>query len=185
MELQLILPLAIALLAAIFISLPFFRRGKDSSLEDDALRPDPRAERLRTLHVRKDTLLSALADIEFDHGLGKLSTADYKDLSRKYRAEAAAVLKEIDEATGRNWDAAFADELESEIKSKRKKVVLNDYEDEEIEKEIIRARESAWGSPETAACPECGSTCGPDDLFCARCGASLKGGPEDKKAKSV
>ena len=185
MELQLILPLAIALLAAIFISLPFFMRGKGEVSEENALRPDPLAERLRTLHVRKDTLLSALADIEFDHGLGKLSTADYKDLSRKYRAEAAQVLKEIDDATGRNWDDAFADELENEIKSKRKKLVLNDYEDEEIEKEIIRARENAWSSAETAACPECGGACGPDDLFCARCGASLKGGPEDKKAKSV
>ena len=184
MELQLILPLAIALLAAIFISLPFFMRGKGGVSEENALRPDPLAERLRTLHVRKDTLLSALADIEFDHGLGKLSTADYKDLSRTYRAEAAQVLKEIDDATGRNRDA-FADELESEIKSKRKKLVLNDYEDEEIEKEIIRARENAWSSAETAACPECGGACGPDDLFCARCGASLKGGPEDKKAKSV
>lgn len=185
MDLQLILPLAIALLAAIFISLPFFRGGKGYAPGEHAALPDPRAERLKELHSRKASLLSAINDIEFDHGLGKLSTPDYKDLSRKYRAEAAAVLKEIDEASGRSWETASTDDLENEIRSQRKKLVLNDYEDEEIEKEILRARESGWSSPDARACPECGGSCGPEDLFCARCGASLKGGPEDKKLKSV
>jgi hypothetical protein len=185
MDLQLILPLAIALLAAIFISLPFFMSGKDYSRDDNIAAPDPRAERLKELHSRKDSLLSALNDMEFDHGLGKLSTQDYKDLSRKYRAEAAQVLKEIDESTGPGREAASSDDLENEIRSKRNKLVLNDYEDEEIEKEILRARESGWSSPDAQACPECGGACSPEDLFCARCGASLKGGPEDKKLKSV
>jgi hypothetical protein len=185
MDLQLILPLAIALLAAIFISLPFFTGGKGGPRDESSAAPDPRRERLRELHSRKDSLLSAINDIEFDHGLGKLSTPDYKDLSRKYRAEAAQVLKEIDEASGRSRDAASPDDLEDEIKSKRKKLVLNDYEDEEIEKEILRARESGWGSPDARTCPECGAACGPEDHFCARCGGSLKGGPEDKKLKSV
>lgn len=185
MDLELILPLAIALFAAIFISLPFFRGGKGDARDEHAAAPDPRVERLRELHSRKDSLLSAINDIEFDHGLGKLSTSDYKNLSRKYRAEAAEVLKEIDEAAGGSRETASADDLENEIRSRRKKLVLNDYEDEEIEKEILRARESGWSSPDAQVCPECGSACGPEDLFCARCGASLKGGPEDKKLKSV
>ena len=68
MDLELILPLAIALFAAIFISLPFFTGGKGDARDEHAAAPDPRAERLRELHSRKDSLLSAINDIELITG---------------------------------------------------------------------------------------------------------------------
>jgi tetratricopeptide (TPR) repeat protein len=48
------------------------------------------------LYERKRTALRALRELEFEHGAGHLSDADYADLRARYEAEAAAVLTELD-----------------------------------------------------------------------------------------
>jgi uncharacterized membrane protein YvbJ len=177
--LEIILALVIAALAALFISMPFFSRSKNTGGTEYI--PDPRDERLRALRVQKDSLLNAIKDIEFDHGLGKLSGEDFEELLGRYKVETAQVLKDID-AIVKNGPIREDDDLEREIWAERKKF-LTSYNDEEIEKEILRAREAMWNTTsDTVYCSNCGSACEADDLFCSRCGAKLKTMTENKNA---
>lgn len=165
-----ILALVIALLAALFISAPFFFKSKTAG--GDEYFPDPRAEKSKELGSRKDSLLTAIKDIEFDYGLGKLSREDYEELHGKYRSEAAGLLKEIDSlGAGAEAEGGYED-LEREIRAQRGKYVSS-YDDEELEKEILRAREASWNESPERYCPKCGSGRAQDDLFCSKCGAKL------------
>jgi len=179
--LETILALAIALLAAIFISVPFFLRSRKADGEEYF--PDPRAERVKELDSRKDSLLSAIKDIEFDHGLGKLSREDFEELHGKYRAEAASILKEID-SIGGAFPGEDYDDIESEIRAERNKF-LSPYDDLEIEKEILRAREAAWTEGGERFCTKCGSGAGAEDLYCSKCGANLDQQTETRNARPL
>lgn len=176
--------LVIALLAAIFISLPFFIRTGGGS--GDEYFPDRRAEKLKDLNSRKDSLLTAIKDIEFDYGLGKLTRDDYEELHGRYRIEAASLLKEIDSIAGAPPSGApdDGDDLEKEIHAERTKFLIP-YDDEEIEKEILRAREASWGEEADRHCTKCGSAAGEEDLFCSKCGAKLNPITENRNARPL
>lgn len=176
--------LFIAVLAALFISLPFFfRHGSENpGYEEGNHSPDPGLEKIKNLEARKESLLSAIKDIEFDYGLGKLSKEDFEELRDKYKVEAASALREIDILVNQSGKTMTDDDLEKEITAERK-LLLTDYEDEEIEKEILSAREAAWQNDEDQlVCPECGNEYGREDLFCSKCGAKLKEETENKQA---
>jgi len=180
--------IVIAALAAIFISLPFFRRAGNESAGNpgSSLRPNPRMEQLKELNARKESLLSAIKDIEFDYGLGKLSREDYEDLNSRYKVEAADVLKKMDEIAEGSSEAPVEDELEKEIKEARMRGYSVYEDDEEIEKEILMAREASWArESEERRCPECGSAYDADDLFCSKCGHKLDGDTNKQHAESV
>jgi hypothetical protein len=49
---------------------------------------------------QKQAVLRALKDLEYERGLGKLSDEDYRELATRYRAEAKAVLRSIDDNLG-------------------------------------------------------------------------------------
>ncbi|MCG8650831.1 MAG: hypothetical protein MI861_13415, partial [Pirellulales bacterium] len=137
---EIVIALVISGLTAVFIALPFFlSRGKDvSDFEDEAVK-DPVLERLRLLEGRKESLYSAIRDIDLDYGLGKLTKEDYDELRKKYRSEAAVVLREIDGiAEGRGTQDLDA-EIEAEIKRSRR-APAKDPQDDDIEKEILAAR---------------------------------------------
>lgn len=51
---------------------------------------------LHHLLSRKDSIYTAIKDLEFDHKTGKLSDEDYEELRTKFEQQAAAVLAEID-----------------------------------------------------------------------------------------
>jgi tetratricopeptide (TPR) repeat protein len=68
------------------------------------LRADARArtflplpvDRRQQLAEEKRAALAALRELEFEHGAGHVSDADYADLRRRYEGEAAVVLTELD-----------------------------------------------------------------------------------------
>lgn len=127
------------------------------------------------LEVQKDSLYSAIRDIDLDHGLGKLTQEDYDDLRRKYRLEAASVLKEIDSITNSSGLQDLDSEIEAEISKSRTTATESSLEDE-IEKEISSARTgqpSVFSAPASLSCPACGSEINADDLFCSKCGEKL------------
>lgn len=63
----------------------------------------PRAE-----EEQKRAVLRALKDIEFEHRVGKISDADYRELVARYRAEAKRLLRSLEAAEGPLRDAALA-----------------------------------------------------------------------------
>ena len=49
--------------------------------------------------TRKQLLLRALKDLEHDHAVGKIDREDYEDLAARYREEAKAAMREMDESS--------------------------------------------------------------------------------------
>lgn len=176
---EIVIALVISGLTALFIALPFFLNkggsaGRNTG-ELENLPPDPALERFNTLQVQKESLYSAIRDIDFDFGLGKLTAEDYEELRQKYRIEAASVLKDIDNITNDSGTATLDSEIEAEIKKSRG-VENTVSEEDEIENEILRARkpaQSEFTARTTISCPDCGHESLQDDLFCSKCGAKL------------
>ncbi len=125
--------------AAAFIALPFFKRRLNEEKPQGVNSIDPIEEKLREFNSEKESLYSALKEIDFDYYTGKLSKEDYDELEKKYKAEAVFILKEIDNIQGKTNAPNLDEEIEREIRAIRE-TKLTDEGD--IEKEILRARGS-------------------------------------------
>lgn len=171
---DIIIILIITAAAAIYIVLPFFIQKKD--LANETLvnsytnQEDPITEKLKILDNKKETLVSAIRDIEFDYGLGKLSKEDFEELDNKYKLEAASVLKEMDEIQKQDDRQTSGDEIESEILSYRKTGVSDDVL---MEEEITAFRSANQNNKSEIKCQKCGAEKSTADLFCSKCGAKL------------
>jgi len=171
----------IAAAVAIYISLPFFRRTVDKESDNPEMltniSEDPAVQKLKTLENQKDTLYSAIKDIEFDFSLGKLSAEDFQELNTKYKIEAAGVLKEIDSLSSNNekefLDSKLDSKIEQEILSYRKSRGTNESLENDLEREIaaFRAANKTSGS---YVCSQCGAEYGEEDAFCSKCGVKLQ-----------
>ena len=166
--------LIITALVALYIALPFFLRKKyyvnDTLASSQSVNQSSVADRLISLNNQKETLYSAIRDIDFDYGLGKLSKDDYEELNNKYRDEAASVLKQIDDLEKEGGVQTFDQELEQEILSYRK-VSTSSIGDDAILEEEISVFRAANINKQT--CSECGAEYTLEDAFCSKCGVKL------------
>jgi hypothetical protein len=162
------------IITAVFIILPFFKKNTDvENPIHQKSNPieNPSLVELKRLNSEKELLYTALNDIEFDYGLGKLSREDYDELKEDYKAKAVSVLKQIDEISKGVHSTELEDELEKEITAIRN---LKSLEENEIEKEILKARKQNIDKNEYLSCLNCGKEYSPGDLFCSGCGIGLK-----------
>jgi tetratricopeptide (TPR) repeat protein len=83
--------LALAVPAAAFTLWPLLR-GRDRRARLLPLPPDEREQLLEAKRVA----LSALRELDFEHGAGHVSDADYAELRTRYEAEAATTLRALD-----------------------------------------------------------------------------------------
>jgi flagellar biosynthesis/type III secretory pathway M-ring protein FliF/YscJ len=75
-------------LVVLLVTAPLRRRGEDEATESAA-----RAE----LDAARDAKYREIRDAELDYRVGKLSEADWRALDRGLRAEAVAILRQLDE----------------------------------------------------------------------------------------
>ncbi|MFQ5788671.1 MAG: zinc ribbon domain-containing protein [Thermodesulfobacteriota bacterium] len=123
-------------------------------------------DKWKKLTSQKESLYSALKDIEFDYGLGKLSKDDYEELKKTYKVKASTVLKQLDDIGKDSNITSLEEEVEKEINAIRKlKKERNENDNrigydinEEITQKII------------LNCEECGKEYSPQDNFCSQCG---------------
>lgn len=87
MEVLLVLVIVVAL--ALFVSVPLRHRAAEGPPATE----DPRRAELE---ARKEALYRQIRDAELDREQGKLSREDWARLDAELRAEAIAVLREID-----------------------------------------------------------------------------------------
>lgn len=112
--------------------------------------------RLRELEQRKDAHYAAIRELGFDYRTGKLTREDYEAEVEGLKAEAAEVIRAMEEL--RTAPPRGPEELESTIAAARRKL--------------------AAGIPapgETARfCTHCGRRADAADRFCAACGTPLR-----------
>ena len=145
----------------------------------------PRAE-----EEQKRAVLRALKDLEFEHGVGKISEEDYQALVAQYRTEAKRLLRLIDD------DARpRRDEVEALVEKRLRKAGLGGAKgddatnDEQRDAEHAVAKRNASRPPPAMAavkplrakkaaakaagptCEGCGTVNDADAAFCKKCGA--------------
>jgi hypothetical protein len=78
-------------LVALVVAGPL-RRREESAGPDEARRAE--------LEAAKEAKYREIRDAELDHGMGKLSRDDWRAVDRELRAEAIAILRELDSLEG-------------------------------------------------------------------------------------
>ena len=114
------------------------------------LERQPLSERTRLdLEREKALTLRSIKELEFDRAMGKLSEADWQEMSGRLRARAAGLIRQLDAGTG------YREQIERDL-GKR----LGDH--------VARAK----GSTERA-CAQCSTANDDDARFCKACGRPL------------
>jgi len=103
------------------------------------------------LEREKLMTLRAIKELEFDKAMGKLSEADWQEMSGRLRARAAGLIRQLDAGAG--------------------------YRDQ-IERDLAKRLASTVGTKEVAAtvghfCTQCGTKNEGDARFCKNCGHKL------------
>ncbi len=131
-----------AILAA--ICRPLFR--KDDTLESAIIEETE----WDLLQRKKEVILGNIQDLDFEYKCGKLSEEDYAKIRGEMSAEAAAVLRDIDNIeSSKDLDAL-------------------------IRREVLARQNKPGQSKQTAACTSCGFKNPATNKFCAECGAGLR-----------
>jgi len=94
-----VISLGIAVVVVAFVAAPFFLLAGRPS-EETSKGPDTTSEALAELLAEKETIYAAIQELDFDLKSGKLSSEDHGPLRQRHEAQAATVLKRIDELQG-------------------------------------------------------------------------------------
>lgn len=99
----LVIKMLMAIAAGILIGIPLFKSSRQSNEQAlDSLSNNP-----------KETVFTALGEIEFEYNMHKLEREDYEQLKSKYQLQALDLLDEEDQALDRD--------IEQEIMKHRKR----------------------------------------------------------------
>jgi hypothetical protein len=101
------------------------------------------------LEREKLLTLKTIKELEFDRAMGKLSDADWQDMSTRLRARAARLMRQLDAASG------FRDQIERDLA-----------------KRIGDAGDKTTASAERV-CAACSTTNDEDARFCKECGQAV------------
>ena len=127
----------------VFVGEPLVRRASEMRQDDEE------QSELDRLALQKETVYTAISDLDFDFRTGKVDDADYTELRRHLEDEAIELLRHIDEVDPL---ARLDDELEHQILAFR------------------QSRTSAAGLPTPGVCLHCAVTLEGGETFCPACG---------------
>ncbi len=147
---ELILIGLIAVGLVVFIGEPLVRRQLSDELDT------AQDLEIDQLTLQKETLYTAIRDLDFDYHTGKVDDADYADLRQQLEGEAVDTLRALDQIDPL---AVLDDELEREIAALRRPAASS--------AQVVMRPE------DEPACRSCGAAIEVDDRFCPACGQSL------------
>lgn len=176
--LQIVLMLATALvgIAVLGTLRPLFGRP--------LLEGGPAGRRTRAAMEREKVLtLRAIKELEFDRAMGKLSDADFTEMSNRLRARAGRLIRQLDQGSG------YRDRIEQDLMGKLGAAgaagpvahvapVAPAAGDDR--RQTVRSAPAVAGAPSTATvdvlgrvCAACAAANDADARFCKSCGARL------------
>ena len=110
MWIAMLIALVLSVGALAFVVWPLLKPGPAPVMVED--------DRLTELLGRKDAVLKAIKDLEFDYQVGKLSEEDYQLYDQRLRRQAVALLQQIEQVAPQSADLDTA--MEAEIAQRRR-----------------------------------------------------------------
>ncbi len=155
----------ISVVAIYFTVSPLLRAGRATLLLDD--------DKLVELLGRKDALLQAIKELEFDYRVGKISDEDYHRLDQRMRRQAIGLIQQIERVAPES--ASLDEQLESIIAQFRQTThAVSTPVAPALSSTAAPAALAPAVSPADARfCTECGKPVGATHKFCAHCGAPV------------
>ncbi len=159
--------LAIGALAGLYVALPIVHRQGKTLTEEEHIRS--------ALLARREQVLTTLAELEFDHDLGKVDDEHYQTRRQALLQEGAEILRELDAL--KHAPAAAAEDAEQAVEAllaerRAQKAATATEAEDEIEA-LLAARRRARKAKSGGFCPNCGAPVLATDRFCPRCGTPL------------
>ncbi len=156
--------LGILLLVILYLARPFLLHRSTPVTQEE--------HTLSHLLAEQERLLNAIQELDFDHTLGKIPSADYPIQRAALLAETAEVVQQIDalrqqQTTSKEPSRPFRQQTQP-----RRPATPEASPDDEIEALIANRRRERT---EKAAgfCPQCGKPAQQSDRFCSKCGTPL------------
>lgn len=163
--------LAVLALVGLFVSRPFIesRRAYAISAEE---------HEISHLLAERDSLITALQELDFDHVLGKIPTEDYPNMRAALLTHAADVLRRVDELQPQKTSVADAESrVEAAIAARRADAAAAQLpasaSDDDLE-DLIAARRAQRKEKSGGFCPNCGKPVLRSDRFCPSCGKAVR-----------
>ncbi len=138
-----------------YVAQPLFKRAPG-----DNLKRASNGTSFAELASRRDAIYALIRELDADFQTGKTNPQDYQTTRERYVAEGVALLKQLDGLSSSDTSAALDAEIEARVLALR----------QALTSPISLHRQSAG-----RFCTQCGQAAGPEDRFCGRCGAALKG----------
>ena len=171
--LSIVIALLLAAIAVMAVVWPLLRPGPAPVMVDD--------DRLTDLLGRKDAVMVAIKELEFDYRVGKLSEEDYQLYDQRLRRQALGLLQQIEQAAPES--AQLDAGLEAEIARRRK--IREQVAAPAPAPAAAAAVAVTVASPPVAAgngdaatkprfCTTCGNRLEAHHRFCANCGAPVE-----------
>ena len=158
--LQIVLMITVAgvALAVLYTVRPLFGAGAE-----EAVRVGGRTR--ATLERDKVLTLRAIKDLEFDRAMGKMSDADFAEMSGRLRARAGRLIRQLDQSGG------YREQIERDLEARLQAAAPGQAKGASV---VSAAGAGPVASKITG--PTCGSCAVVNDLdarFCKSCGARL------------
>lgn len=185
-SITLLIALVLSLAALAYVVWPLLKPGPAPVIVED--------DRLTELLGRKDAVMMAIKELEFDYNVGKLSEEDYQLYDQRLRRQAVGLLQQIEQVAPQS--AGFDATVEAEIARRRRVAEPTAAGVRQAAPAIASVAAggqlTAAAPPVTAAipatvtaaslnggngsakprfCTNCGNRLEPHHKFCANCGA--------------
>jgi hypothetical protein len=145
------------------------------SAEDDRTQMIGRRTRA-ALEREKMLALRSIKELEFDRAMGKLSDADWQEMSSRLRARAARLMRQLDAGAGyrERIERDLAKRLEKVAASSDARLKPSRSKDGEGD-EQSNANAGEWSAKAVAdrVCAACGTANDDDARFCKSCGQAI------------
>ncbi|HLF88982.1 MAG TPA: zinc ribbon domain-containing protein [Anaerolineales bacterium] len=164
--------IALFILVAIFIARPLLDRKAVGVTEEE--------QAFSTWLARRDRVLDALQELDFDYKLGKIPEADYPVSRAALLQQGAEILKIMD--ASQPQPKSHPDALEAAIAARREQLLASPgngihnntvhHPDDDIEA-LLATRRRTRKTKSAGFCSQCGHPIQTNDKFCSKCGVNL------------